>query len=328
MRSVDLTLNLLLVSPLMAGFVYAEDSKGALTVGLDNDLFGGGTDEHYTHGTEITYVSDTLQPEWLKGFASGLALYDEGDELRIGFSLGQQMFTPADVSRRDLIVNDRPYAGWLYASVGMFTDSKAGRFRSINQLELIIGEVGPNSYAEDTQKLIHRITDSKQPKGWDNQLHNEITADLQYQHEWILPLVENYIDVVPRVAASLGTSQRNVGAGLTFRFGDGLSADVGPPLIRPSAAGSHYFKSDQSFYWYLFAGAQGRYVAHNIFLDGNTDGDSHSVDKKEWVGEVQGGLVMGWQDWRFTLTEIYRSREFDGQDDPDEFGSIAVSYRF
>ncbi|HEY3699135.1 MAG TPA: lipid A-modifier LpxR family protein, partial [Spongiibacteraceae bacterium] len=42
----------------------AEDGKGALTVALENDLFGAGTDKHYTHGTEISYVSDTYQQDW------------------------------------------------------------------------------------------------------------------------------------------------------------------------------------------------------------------------------------------------------------------------
>jgi hypothetical protein len=305
------------------------DSKGSLTLAVENDLFGAGTDEHYTHGTEITYVSDTYQPDWLKSFASGVGLYAAGDDLRVVWSLGQQMYTPADVSRTDLIVDDRPYAGWLYTSLGMFTDSQQrATVRNINKLELIVGVVGPQSGAKNTQKLVHKWTDSRQPEGWDNQLHDETTVDVQYQHEWIIPLVANYIDIVPRVATTVGTSQRNAGAGFSLRIGSGLNADAGPPLIRPSAAGSQYFKSGQSFYWYLFAGAHGRYVWENIFLDGNEDGNSHSVDKNHWVGEVQGGAVMGWENWRFTLTEIYRSREFETQLEPDEFGSLAVSYRF
>lgn len=305
------------------------DSKGALTLALENDLFGTGSDGHYTHGSEISYVSDTYQPDWLKSFASGIGLYSQGDDLRTVWSLGQQIYTPNDISRSDLIVNDRPYAGWLYTSFGMFTDSQQrSTVRNINKLELIVGVVGPQSGAENAQKRIHKWTDSTRPEGWDNQLHDETTVDLQYQHEWIIPLVSNYIDIVPRVGTTLGTSQRNAGAGFTFRIGSGLNADAGPPLIRPSAAGSQYFKSGQSFYWYVFAGAQGRYVWEDIFLDGNEDGNSHSVDKKHWVGDVQGGLVVGLENWRITMTEIYRSREFEGQADPDQFGSLAVSYRF
>ena len=307
----------------------AGDSKGSLSVAFENDLFGAGTDQHYTHGTEITYVSDTYHPRWVTAVADGLGLYDEGDDLRFAWALGQQMFTPSDLSRTDLIENDRPYAGWLYASVGTTIDSQPrDSIRTIDKLELLLGVVGPESRAEQVQHSVHKLLDSAEPRGWDNQLHNEATVDVQYQREWIVPLMGNSVDVVPRVGASLGTSQRYAGAGFTFRVGSGLDADAGPPLIRPAATGSHFFLPDQNFYWYLFAGAHGRYVDHNIFLDGNADGDSHSVDREEWVGEVQAGLVMGLRNWRLAITEIYRSREFRGQAEPDEFGSIAISYRY
>ncbi len=319
-------------SLLAAPLAQAADSKGTLTVALENDLFGAGTDRHYTHGTEINYVSDTYQPNWLKSFAGGIGLYDTGDELRFAWSLGQQMYTPDDLSRTDVVLEDRPYAGWLYTSFGLTADSgpnaeRNGSLRTIDRLELILGLVGPDSGAERMQKNLHKAFDSEPPLGWDNQLHNEATVDLAYQRDWIVPLISTYVDIVPRFGATIGTSQRFAGIGATLRIGSGIDADSGPPLMRPTATGSYYFKPSQSFYWYLFAGAHGRYVEHNIFLDGNRNGNSHSVDREEWVGEAQAGLVMGAGNWRLTLTEIYRSREFKGQSEPNEFGSLAISYR-
>lgn len=311
----------------------AADSKGTLSVVLENDLFGAGTDEHYTHGTEINYVSDTYQPGWLKSFADTIGLYDDGDELRVAWSLGQQMYTPSNIETTELVVDDRPYAGWLYTSFGLTSDSRVraeqnDSVRTIDRFEVILGIVGPDSRAEEAQRAVHNATDSDEPQGWDNQLDNEGTIDLAYQREWLVPLVASYVDVVPRAGITLGTSQRFAGLGATLRVGSGINSDAGPPLMRPTATGSYYFKPTQRFYWYLFAGAHGRYVDHNIFLDGNTNGDSHSVEKEEWVGEVQAGLVAGVGNWRMTVTEIVRSREFVGQDEPDEFGSVAVSYRF
>lgn len=312
---------------LLAPLVFAADSKGTLTAALENDLFGAGEDEHYTHGTEISYVSDTYMPRWFRSGVSWLPFVDEGDELRLVWTLGQQIYTPNDVSREDLIVEDRPYAGWLYTSVGLLADSRQRSARHIDKLDFILGIVGPDSGAESVQRQVHKWTDSREPRGWDNQLDDEVTFDVQYQREWMVPLIDDHVDIVPRMAINLGTAMRDAGIGFTLRFGSGIASDFGPPLIRPSAAGSQYFKPNQRFYWYLFAGAHGRYVEHNIFLDGNDDGDSHSVDKEEWVGDVQAGAVMGWGNWRVTLTNIIRSREFEGQDQPDEFGAIAISYR-
>lgn len=315
------------INSLVVRNVSAEDSKGSLTLALENDLFGAGTDSHYTHGTEISYASDTYQPTWLLNVASLMPFYETSGDTRVVWSLGQQIYTPANIKIKAPQPNDRPYAGWLYTSVGLVTDKRAAS-HYVDELELVVGLVGPNSGAESVQKTVHKWTDSDQPQGWDNQLDTEVTADLQYQREWMLPLVDNTVDIVPRVALTLGTARRDVGAGFSLRFGSGLDADFGPPLIRPAATGMKYFKSKQPFYWYLFAGAHGHYVEHNIFLDGNTDHDSPSVRKNSWVGEVQAGLVLGWENWRTTLTEIVRTREFEKQVDPDEYGALAVSYRF
>jgi len=316
-----------LVAEMYCAAALADDGKGTFTVALENDLFGAGTDAHYTHGTEFTYASDTYQPEWFLKLASWMPFYEPNSESRFVVSLGQQIYTPSDIEQKELIENDRPYAGWLYVSVGLLTDHRQDE-RHVDKIELVLGQVGPDSGASSVQRFIHKVTGSDRARGWDNQLHNETTFDLQYQREWMLPLIDNRMDVVPRVAMTLGTARRDIGGGVTLRFGYGPGCDFGPPLIRPSAAGSQYFTPDQPFYWYLFGGVHGRYVEHNIFLDGNTDHSSHSVSKNSWVGEVQAGAVVGWGNVRVTLTEIVRTREFEGQDDPDEFGAIAVSYRF
>ena len=77
----------------------------------------------------------------------------------------------------------------------------------------------------------------------------------------------------------------------------------------------------------LFGGVRGRYVEHTIFLDGNADREKYRIRKNSWVGARQAGAVIGVGNERLTLTEIMRAREFEGQDDPDEFGAIAITYR-
>lgn len=306
----------------------ARDGKGTLNLTLENDLWGAGTDEHYTHGTEISYTSDTYQPAALMKLFSWLPFYEPAADTRFTWSLGQQIYTPSDIEETELIVDDRPYAGWLYFSLGLLTDNREGRVRHVDKLELVLGLVGPDARGEESQRAIHKITDSDLPQGWDNQLDNEGTVDLAYQRQWMLPLIEDHIDLVPVARFNLGTSMRYVGTGITLRIGSGLGSDYGPPLIRPSSTGSHYFQPSQRFFWYLFAGVHGNYVDHNIFLDGNDDGNSHSVDKKEWVGNAQVGAVAGFGNWRLALTNIFRTREFHGQPESDEFGSISISYRY
>jgi len=120
--------------------------------------------------------------------------------------------------------------------------------------------------------------------------------------------------------------------------GTGIAATFGPfedriqdtpPRVRPAMAGTGFFDTpDNKLSWYLFGGIDGRAVARNIFLDGNTFTDSHSVDKEPLVADVNLGFALTYDDYRFAYTTNYRSREFDGQDNTSVFGSVSVSTRF
>lgn len=118
------------------------------------------------------------------------------------------------------------------------------------------------------------------------------------------------------------------GAGTILRLGQGLDVDYGPPLIRPSLSGLAAVEKRPDLAWYVFAGIQGRAVARDIFLDGNTFASSHSVDKKLLVGDAQLGLAVIYRGVRLAVTQVYRTREFDGQRQADRFGAISLSANF
>ena len=69
-------------------------------------------------------------------------------------------------------------------------------------------------------------------------------------------------------------------------------------------------------------------VLRNIFLDGNTFRNSYSVDKKPFVGDVQGGIAVVMGRSRLAYTHILWIEKFDTQDDTDHFGSISLSFIF
>jgi len=71
-----------------------------------------------------------------------------------------------------------------------------------------------------------------------------------------------------------------------------------------------------------------RAVARDIFLDGNTFSDSHSVDKNYLVADVAGGLAVSYRSVIVTWTQVRRSKEFKEQENSHSFGAIAISYSF
>ena len=305
-----------------------KDDKGIFSFTLENDYFVG-EDNGYTNGFLISYLSPEANiPEWLETASSYFPFFAKNGHKRYGLTFGQAMFAPDDLRRADLIEEDRPYAGFLYGSIGMLTDTG---YR-LDHLQLSIGMVGPSSVAEETQKFVHKVIDSIDPKGWNNQLKDELGIILTYERKWRgIYQLNPYgwgIDATPHIGASLGNIHTYAAAGITFRVGYDLPSDYGPPLIRPNLPGSDFFMPNDGLGWYLFAGLEGRAVARNIFLDGNTFKDSHSVEKNHFVGSLQAGIAVTYENIRIAYTHIFRTKEFKGQDNADEFGAITISYRF
>lgn len=305
-----------------------DDPNAIITLTVENDLFAN-TDRHYTNGVRASWLSSEGNvPEWVNDAADWFPLFPEGGKRRVGFSLGQSMFTPRDISLDVPDPNDRPYAGFLYGGVGLVSDTGT----RLDSLELQLGVVGPASLAEETQKAVHTITGSQQPEAWDTQLHNEPALVLTYERKWrglweFSPFGFG-ADITPHVGGSLGNVYTHAAAGLTLRVGEDLPSDYGPPRIRPSLPGSDFFVPTQDFGWYVFAGVEGRAVARNIFLDGNTFEDSRDVEKKNFIGDVQAGVAVTFWGIRLAYTHIFRTKEFDGQDKADQFGAVSVSFRY
>lgn len=95
-------------------------------------------------------------------------------------SLGQNIFTPQDLTRSDLIEDDRPYAGWLYGGLG-FRRRGPG---IMDTLELQFGFIGEPSLGEPTQTLVHKLRGIEKPNGWRHQLKTEPTTGLTYERKW------------------------------------------------------------------------------------------------------------------------------------------------
>ncbi len=315
---------------------FAAEPGNIISIQFENDLFGGGTDRYFTHGTRIQAVTKPIG--WITdiadkfpGFSKEKALADPDDFLqaRTSISVGQSIFTPDDISETELIEDDVPYAGWLYLGLGIMANQGFNRF---DQLELNIGVVGPSSMAEEVQTEWHSLFGIDKPMGWKNQLNDELGVVLFYEQahrfetrDWLLGLKW---DIIPHFGGSIGNVFTFAKAGATFRFGPDLARDFGPPRIRPSLPGSGFYSPEKGFNWYVFTGVETRLVLQNIFLDGNTFKDSHSVDKKPLVGDVHAGIVLQYDRLRFSYTHIFRSKEFDDQVKSHKYGSLSISYQF
>jgi len=310
-----------------------ETPQGVLSLQIDNDVFAG-SDQNYTSGIRIAYASPMGPSHPLESIARALPFL--GGPKRVTYSLGQQLYTPRDISATQPILTDEPYAGYLYVGIGIESEPPRERGpRILTSVELQVGIVGPAALGEQTQHAAHKIFNSDEANGWDNQLKNEPALNLFYDRAWIGwyetrigEAGSGYgIDLSPHVGAALGNVYTYASAGATLRFGPDLPASLGPRSLRPGPPGSNYYKTAPDARWHLFLSLEGRAVARNIFLDGNTFTDSQSVDKYPFVGEARVGFAMTLGRYRFAYAHVFRTKEFHGQD-PESFGSLSISTDF
>jgi hypothetical protein len=309
-----------------AGPAHAGERAGILSVVVENDFFAH-VDRHYTGGLRVSWLSPHPVPGWLAPVARLLPSHGKG-AARVEYAFGQNMYTPTDIGRALPDPADRPYAGWLYGTVGLVVNGAS----QLDQLQLTLGAVGPASGAKEMQLFIHDVTGSREPRGWGSQLRNELGVNVTYQHTWRGPALrvgeEATVDFAPHAGAALGNVHTYVNGGVTVRLGRNMQSDYGPPRIEPSLPGSSYFAAGTGFGWYLFAGIDARLVGRNIFLDGNTFRDGPGVDRDAWVADLQGGLVLRWRRTRIAYTHVLRSREFRTQDRRNQFGALTFSTTF
>ncbi|WP_275096686.1 lipid A deacylase LpxR family protein [Sedimenticola hydrogenitrophicus] len=331
-----LLLLLLLFSPLSGTPARAATPPEALKNGgfwsiqLENDLWGSGDDQLYSHGTEVAYFSLNRPPGWLTRLGEGLPFFRTGDVSAVQYAVGQKIFTPQDTDSRTLVSNDRPYAGWLYGNATLWSRYvDEADLQVDNLLGVTVGIVGPSAQADDVQRKFHDLFDGTNPNGWDNQLRDELGILLTYTRRWqyfhTLPGGLEF-ETAPHLVGALGNIYTYAGGGMMLRLGKGLRNDNGPPNIAPGFPGTPYLRPSREANWYLFAGIAGRAVARNIFLDGNTFRESHSVDKEPLVADLQLGFAFHIDNIRLAISNVWRSREFEGQSGHARFGAINISY--
>lgn len=321
------------------------------TFRLENDLFAN-TDRLYTNGIKLSWISPELNyfrdlewlkkkteiRNWSKRIIKLLPFSSNPDMQRnIALSVGQKMFTPADITRPDLISNDRPYAGWLYGSVAFHNKDD----RVLNTIEIQAGLIGDWSLARQTQDFIHGLRGINKARGWDNQLDNEFGFALIYDRKKRVVRRTDFsgqwgVDVISHYGGAAGTVFTHLDAGLEVRLGWNLPTDFGTALIRPAGDTNapadtkdpRYDTRGTVFSFHVFAAATGRLVLRDIFLDGNTFSHSHSVDKELLVGDFVIGASLMYRKVKVSYAQVLRTEEFRAQHDGQYFGSISISYTY
>lgn len=311
--------------------------KAQVQLFLENDMLAG-SDRYYTNGfkvgggIEVPLLENLLTPVPKSILDALTQPTADGKEpiSHFGLFIGQNMYTPRDITITENQPYDRPWAAWLYVG-GVVQRVRGDR---LDTVELDVGMVGPAALGRQVQTGWHRLIGVKLPKGWDNQIPNEpafMAAYLQKRR-----FGNDTLQIVPHAGVTLGTVMTLARAGGIVRIGNHMTG-FGPDTIEPGGAMLQATREEEArdtpgcCEWYFFAGADYRLVARNIFLDGPMFRDGPSVDRRNAVHDLTTGFMFRYHQLNLSLTHIRRSEEFTtarGGGGTQAFYSLNIGWQF
>ena len=279
-------------------------APSSLTLRVDNDAFDfwmlpwNRPDEEYSSGVHITYDGGDA-PWWGRHLITGSACTVRSTSCRSQrLEIGQDMYTPARSADNPVAApGSRRNAGWLYLS----QSARALHQSRSDELTLTLGVTGPPSLAELTQKLAHNAAPSlNRPADWSGQIAFEPGVIVRYEERWRAVLSEHSVgvDVIPKWAANVG----NVSTAAEL----GIQTRVGWHVRHP------WLPEDGPFSVALVAGASGRAIARDLFLDGNTFRANHDVGHETFVGSGELGLELHISRFLLAYRAVNDTRSYSG----------------
>lgn len=324
MKKIILTLTLVLLTQVNADNWQIKNLN--FITENDGDI---GNDQAYTYGSKISvlFLREDIKESFLH---IPFTDYQVADNY-ISFAYAHQMYTPGDLEDANLIPDDRPYAGYMYFETALYQSS----YYTLSSLVFQVGLVGPSTQMESVQKAIHSIIGSPDPKGWEHQLNDELTLQINYNSKTYMEL-DKIFDIesvlIPEYGFDLGNASTKLYAGALFRYGWDIPKNYGSYAIDNANYSKVPLKKDQKFkkeFAFCFnLGARANIIGQNIFLDGNTNTHSHSVEKKNFTLNVIYGFTLVYDQLSFDYIRTHTSKEFDLQKELYSYGSFQLSYNF
>ncbi len=235
-----------------------EQAPGTLRLYEDDDFFnvwGKGTDEAYSNGTNISYFYVKQKPstcidKWIFPRAGKKALNV------FEWSIMQVMVTPQDISDTAFQKHDYFYAGALFATHGLTSCNPVKRY-SLHS-ELVFGILGPWSLAKETQSIFHQLIHYQQPMGWTYQVPNSPLLNYNLSYERMLWNPVKLLEVTGGATLRAGTMYDGISAISTIRFG----------LFNPYFGRTDGSRALRKIQVYTIARPQAHLIFYNALLEG------------------------------------------------------------
>jgi lipid A 3-O-deacylase len=259
-------------------------------INYENDFFAA-FDREYTQGILIEKVHPALSRFPLMK----ILWHPKNTDLRYGLAIEHNAYTPDQIDQDDIQYGDRPFAGVLLLKSFLIADQFERRLRV--SVSFSAGILGQGAGAEQIQQTIHHWINYIQPKGWHNQIQNDLALNYQVNAEKELYRYGDHFQISAFGSARLGTLSDKISAGFTTCLGNFNSMFLHPGILT------------RSLQWYLYFHVTGNAIAYDATLQGGVFNHSNvytiaSSDISRLTIQDKFGLVLI---FRSLYLEYYRT---------------------
>ncbi len=274
---------------LLTANLYAQDNNQQIEFRLDNDKFVF-DDRYYTSGLFVTYKKQ-LEIDFL--FKK-----TETNKLQLNLKIGNETYTPTDLSSFDSSRFDRPFAGWFFGSIEVAKiKERSGLFIALEG-----GITGDESLSGNIQLAFHDFFDLGNRPTWAEQIGFKIlfNAKLKYIYSWQLHKKHAFQF---ETQLTLGTKDIFLSNSAKYVFGKFNAFN------NTSALG--LIDSSLTKEFFGFIGFGHKYVVHNTLLQGGITRDETTFTSSPTrnIFRLEVGSTLKFKRNTYKLTYFFNSKE-------------------
>jgi len=278
------------------------DTRTILRITFENDLITyANTDRYFTNGISVELQNPRLARSPLQRF---MIPYRHTAFVTYSLRLVQDMFTPTDTRDAPTLLNDRPYASYLYLGYRKTIADPARKLRISSQLDLgYLGQYSPGSYL---QTLVHKTFPTNDiPQGWETQIKTDLILNYDFQVQRAIVRMNKLI-LLATASAKGGTLSDKAGVGFQFQAGKA------EPLF-----GLDENKKWPNLEYYFFVKADAGLVAYNALLQGGMLNRENvftlkSNEISRFVGSAETGIHFRYKGTGIELAQHFLTPEYKG----------------
>ena len=286
----------------------------------ENDSYlAAGKDRYYTNGLSLNFRT-ALDQSKLRN--------KKLNKMILEFEAGQKIYNPQSGSILDIVYVDRPFAGYLHAGAALNL-----LYNSENNLRLSVqsGTIGPAALAKEAQELMHNGFGFYEISGWQWQVKNELAINATAEYNYLINRSSSgKLDLSANTYINIGNTFSGAGVGIMFRTG-AINPLYNSASLQSRLSNNNAQKDQQNREFFIYAKPMLNYIAYDATIQGGLfikDKGPVVFDIKPVVFSQQAGAIYSQKRFTADFSIILKTREVESIAKSDQFGSIALYYRF